>query len=222
MKKLIVFLFFCIYSLSYGQKEKVYQLQSFDKKPIRYGFYLGLHQKGYAIATQENNTSISNGAGFHLGVLADLKLSNFLSVVTEPGIISSSNTLTFPTDLEEEGEEFDLQATYFHLPISLKLSTKRINNVRGFIIGGASYNYNFTAEKYNSGENKDSDFSLRRHSIMGEIGIGASFYFPYFKFSPSIRGIYGFQNEFIGLGSSAKTHLDELKTRGVFLTLTFQ
>ena len=216
MKKLVVFLFFCICTISYGQTERVLQLQNFDKKPIRYGFYLGLHQKGYALEAS-NNVTLSNGAGFHLGVLADLKTSEFISFLTEPGIISSTNSLTF------DGIKTEVPATYFHLPISIKLRTRRLNNTRGFIIGGVSYNYNFTAKKNNNDNGANPrDFELKQHTFMGEFGIGASFYFPYFKFSPSIRGVYGFQNEFIGLGSVAKANVSELRTRGVFLTLTFQ
>ncbi|ANW94944.1 hypothetical protein AXE80_00930 [Wenyingzhuangia fucanilytica] len=215
MKQLVVFLFFCLSSIIYGQSEKISQLQSFDNKPIRYGFYLGLHTKGYAL--EATDAVLSNGAGFHLGVLADLKVSDFLSFLTEPGIISSSNSLTF------DGEKTEVPATYFHFPLNIKLSTRRLNNVRGFIIGGASYNYNFTANKNNNDNGANPrDFELKQHTLMGELGIGASFYFPYFKFSPSIRGVYGFQNEFIGLGSTAKNSLSELRTRGIFLTLTFQ
>lgn len=216
MKKLVVFLFFCICTLSYGQTEKVSQLQNFDKRPIRYGFYLGLHQKGYALEAS-NDVTLSNGAGFHLGVLADLKVSDFVSFLTEPGIISSTNSLTF------DGEKTEVPATYFHLPVSIKISTRRLNNIRGFILGGVSYNYNFTAKKNNNDNgNNPRDFELKQHTLVGEVGIGASFYFPYFKFSPSIRGVYGFQNEYIGLGTVAKDNVSELRTRGVFLTLTFQ
>lgn len=215
MRKLVVLLFFCLFSISYGQTEKIAQLGGFDNRPIRYGFYLGLHSKGYAI--EATDASLSSGAGFHLGVLADFKLSDFASLVTEPGIISSSNSLTF------DGEKTEMSATYFHLPVLIKLSTKRLNNVSGFMIGGVSYNYNFTANKNNNDNGTNPrDFALKQNTFMGEIGIGASFYFPYFKFSPSIRGVYGFQNEFIGLGDVAKNSLSELRTRGVFFTLTFQ
>ncbi|MDO3693669.1 porin family protein [Wenyingzhuangia sp. chi5] len=216
MKQFVVYLFFCLCSISYGQTEKISRLQSFDNRPIRYGFYLGLHTKGYAIESSPD-VILSSGAGFHLGVLADLKASDFVSFLTEPGIISSTNSLTF------DGEKTEVPATYFHLPVSIKLSTRRLNNVRGFVIGGVSYNYNFTANKNNNDNGANPrDFELKQHTLMGEIGIGASFYFPYFKFSPSIRGIYGFQNEFIGLGTIAKANISELRTRGVFLTLTFQ
>lgn len=215
MKKLVVLLFLCLCSISYGQTEKISQLRGFDKRAIRYGFYLGLHSKGYAL--EANDATLSSGAGFHLGVLADLKLNDFTSLLTEPGIISSTNSLTF------DGEKTEIPATYFHLPISIKLSTRRLNNVRGFIIGGASYNYNFTADKNNNDNGTNPrDFELKQSTFMGEIGIGASFYFPYFKFSPSIRGVYGFQNEFIGLGDIAKSSVNELRTRGIFVTLTFQ
>lgn len=215
MKKLVVLLFFCLQAISYGQTEKISQLRGFDNRLVRYGFYLGLHSKGYAL--KANDATLNSGAGFHVGVLADLQLNDITSVITEPGIVSSTNTLTF------DGEKTEVPATHFHLPVSIKLRTRRLNNVRGFIIGGVSYNYNFTASK-NNNDNGGSprDFELKQSTFMGELGIGASFYFPYFKFSPSIRGVYGFQNEFIGLGDVAKNSISELNTRGVFLTLTFQ
>ncbi|MEN8764542.1 MAG: porin family protein [Wenyingzhuangia sp.] len=215
MRKLAALLFIFVCAVSHGQMEKIRQLETFDQKPIRYGFYLGLHNRGYAIKT--NNAELSSGAGFHIGVLADVKLNKFISLLTEPGIISSTNTLTF------DNKKTQIPATYFHFPLFFKFQTKRLNNVKGFFITGASYNYNFTANKNNNDNGANPrDFSLRKNIILGEIGFGASFFFPFFKFSPSIRGVYGFQNEFNGLGTIAKSSVSELKTRGIFLNLTFQ
>ena len=214
MKNLLILLLTFICSLSYGQIQKITRLEHFDKKPIRYGFYLGLHQSGYSVVAP--NASIKNGGGFQLGVLADLNISEFVSILVEPGIMSSSNTIILGD------KEKQMPTTYFHLPVSLKLSTRRINNVKGFVLGGLSYNYNFSADKNKGDGHGDYDFVLSKSVAMAEVGLGASFYFPYFKFTPSIRGLYGFNNEFNGLGSIARSSLVSLKTRGIFLTLTFQ
>lgn len=215
MRDYIAFILLFISTISFGQTEKILQFNKIDRESLNYGFYLGLHSKGYAI--KATNATITNGAGFHVGVLADLKINNFTSLITEPGLISSNNSLIF------DGETTLMPTTYFHLPVSIKLSTKRLNNVRGFIIGGVSYNYNFTANKNNNDNGTNPrDFKLKQNTLMGELGIGASFYFPFFRFSPSIRGVYGFQNEFVGLGETAKNSLSELKTRGIFLNLIFQ
>lgn len=215
MQRFIVIFLLITSTFSYGQREKISQLGDFDHTRIRYGYYLGLHYKGYAL--EGSNASISPGAGFQLGVLADLRLNEYISVIAEPGVFSTTNKLTLA------GETIQMPTTHFHLPISLKFVTKRINNTSAFISTGVSYNYNFTAEKnIGDGGAKPNDFVLTKHNFMGELALGTSFYFPFFKFSPSIRGIYGFNNEYKGLGSTAKSSLSSLKSRAILLSLTFQ
>lgn len=220
LKHLILFLLVCVFAnKSFSQKKEIPRLANFDKPLVRYGYYLGLHYKGYAIKGSEK-ASIEQGAGFQLGVLADLNLSRYISVIAEPGVISTTNKLILG---EDATEEFQIPTTHFHFPISLKFRTDRINNVRTFVQTGISYNYNFTSEK-NKGDNgaNPNDFLLTKHNFMAELAIGANFYFEYFKFSPSIRGIYGLNNEIDPLGSNIKDNVSSLKSRGIFLSLIFQ
>ncbi len=221
LKLIILFVTICSITSSFGQQKKLIRLDNFDNTTIRYGYYLGLHYRGYELkGTPASN--IDQGAGFQLGVLAELALNKHTSIITEPGVISTTNGITFNENANEV-EEFDISTTHFHLPFSIKFKTDRINNVRGYIQAGASYNYNFSTDK-NKGDNGNNpnDFLLTKHNIWGELTIGANFYFPYFKFSPSLRGVYGFNNEFEGLGTTAKNSISSLKTRGVFLTFIFQ
>lgn len=217
MKLRIITIFLILYSIHSGfaQKRIMTDLNNFDNTLIRYGYYLGVHNKGYELKASDK-VNISQGIGFQLGVLADLNLSKHISIITEPGIITTTNKLTV------ENEEFQIPTTHFHLPISLKFSTLRVNNVRGFIMTGMSYNYNFNAEKNKGDGNGEYDFLLTKNNFLAEIGFGASFYFPYFKFTPSIRGVYGLKNEFEGLGTDIKANISSLKSRGVFLNFTFQ
>jgi len=64
---------------------------------------------------------------------------------------------------------------------------------------------------------------------MYEVGIGMEFYFYYFKFSPSIRGIFAINNEMVPDSSNKTPYsspwtgpIDYFGTRGVYLNLTFQ
>ncbi len=216
LKLILILLIICTAGNTFGQRKKIIDLNNFDKTKIRYGYYLGIHFKGYELKANDN-VEITQGPGFQLGVLADLNISKYTSIIAEPGIISTTNKLTI------DDRDLDIPTTHFHLPISLKFNTKRINNVRTYFSIGASYNYNFSAEKNKGDGGADPyDFELTKHNIMGEIVLGANFYLPYFKFSPSLRGIYGFNNEFNGLGDIAKNSIKSLKSRGVFVTLTFQ
>lgn len=216
MARIIVLFFILLSTASYSQLEKIHRLQHFDKSKVRYGFYIGINQKGYALKKNDDVTATANsGSGFQLGVLADYNITNNISLIAEPGVMSSRNQITFG------GKTFDLNNTYFRVPVSLKLSTDRINNIKTFAKAGLGINYNFSSEE--NIDKEDYAFELAKTTISAEIAVGMSFYFPYFKFSPSIRGIYGINSEMRAIGSIAKTEAPYgLYQRGVFLNLTFQ
>lgn len=218
-KIVILFLFIC--TLSFGQTEKVQRLQHFDRSKIRYGFYLGIHQKGYAVLeSQETSARVGDAFGFQLGVLADYNIAKNTSILLEPGVLSSSNTLTFG------GQNFELNNTYFRFPVSLKLTTDRINNIRVFGTAGLSINYNFSADENNVGNGTEAyDFSLKTTTAEAEISIGLNIYLPYFKLSPAIKGVYGVMNELSAENRGSTTIAQgpgDIRSRAILFSLTFQ
>lgn len=215
----IVIFFLLLCTFSFAQEEKISRLQHFDKSKIRYGFYLGLHQKGYAVESYKP-VSVGVGSGFQLGVIADYNLTQNISIFLEPGIMSSSSTLSFG------GRTFDLNTTYFRFPVSLKLTTDRINNFRVFATGGLSMNYNFNTDENNNNNGADPyDFSLKTTTVAAEISMGFNIYLPYFKLTPSLKGIYGVNSEFSGenMGSTTRTYTPyKLNSRAIMFSLIFQ
>lgn len=215
MKNILYFILFFISNIVFSQTEKIWQLETFDHNKIQYGFYIGFHQRGYAL--EGLDASIESGGGFQLGVLAEKKFSQHFAISMNPGMISSSNKLIIKDQI------FDINNTYFHLPLHFLIRAKRINNNRPFLMFGPSINHNFSFNKNNAEDgNKPYDFKLKKTVAMGEIGIGTSIYFPYFIFTPSIKTQFAFQNEYIGLGVDAKNYLNKLSGRGIFVTLTFE
>ena len=58
-----------------------------------------------------------------------------------------------------------------------------------------------------------------------EIGFGIDFYLYYFKFTPSIRGVFGFNDELVRddtPNSQFTGNIDKMTTRAIFLNFTFQ
>jgi hypothetical protein len=56
------------------------------------------------------------------------------------------------------------------------------------------------------------------------MGFGIDLYFEYFKFSPSIRGVFGFNDEIIrdaDPNSPWTGNIESLKTRAVLINFTF-
>ena len=104
-----------------------------------------------------------------------------------------------------------------------------MNNIRPYVIGGVSYDLNFSSKQKNKDDNRTNVFRMRTHNLMYEVGMGIDIYFPYFKFSPSIRGQFAITNELFGDNKDA-THptspytdpIDFLGTSAIFLKFAFE
>ena len=58
-----------------------------------------------------------------------------------------------------------------------------------------------------------------------ELGIGVDLYLTWFKFTPSIRGVFSMQNELvedIDPNSRWTRNIAQMQTRGLFINFTFQ
>lgn len=233
LKRILIFSFIISTTLSFAQKEKVLNLPTFDNPLFHYGFYLGGNLNSYKISYQTNsvtntpNIEIESAIGFNVGLIADLRLHNNVNLRFEPGLMSNTKTLRFKhiTSGGESITKREVGATFLHLPVILKLSTNRLNNIRPYVLGGLSFDYNFSSNQKNDDDNFAGEFRTTSSNFMYELGIGMDFYFPYFKFSPSIRGVFTINNELVRdnkPNSPWTDPIDFLGTRGVFLHLAFE
>jgi hypothetical protein len=236
LKKLLFFGFFGFVTITFqAQNEKILNLPSFDKPTFHYGFYLGLNSNGYKVAYKPSTFNgleidpeieVSSSAGFNVGLIADLRLHKNVNLRFEPGLMSNTKTLRFKhiSGAADNITTREVGATYLHLPIILKLSTNRLNNIRPYVLGGLSYDYNFSSNENNPDDNFSGEFRTTSSNIMYELGIGVDIYLSYFKFSPSIRGVYAVNNEVVYDNKSSQwtNPIDYLGTRGVFLHFSFE
>ena len=219
------------FTTAFGQK-RIENLPNKDKGMWNFGYYIGLIQTEYVVEYKESiypetEVVINGGVGFKIGVVGEMRINKNLSLQFEPGLSSNVKTLYFNNNtlLTERDSVREVPSTYLHLPLLLKFSANRLNNIRPFVIGGVSYDYNFSANEENPDDNLAGEFRLKRHNFMYEIGIGMDFYLSYFKFSPSIVGVFSMNNELIpdNIDSTSPYTgpIESLATRGVFLKLVF-
>jgi hypothetical protein len=110
------------------------------------------------------------------------------------------------------------------LPIILKYSAKRYNNLRPYILGGLSTSFNLSSNQNNPEDNSNGTFRLKTNTFYYELGIGIDFYLQYFKFSPSIRGVFSLKDELVQdteLDSPWTGNIQKMSARGIFLNLSF-
>jgi hypothetical protein len=211
-------------------KEKILNRENFDKQLLTFGFYMGLNVYDYKFdynALEPDEIYTRRTTGFNVGVVSDLRLSEYLNLRFEPGVAFARRDLYF-TDLTftEPNERLrEVNSTNVHLPLLLKVSTKRLNNWKPFIIGGASYSHNLSSNEDNPDDNSAGQFRQKTGVFNYEMGFGIDFYLNYFKFTPSIRGVFAINDELVrdkNPNSPYTGNVDSMLTRGVFLNFTFQ
>ena len=240
MKKYIILTlgFVLVFSSGiYAQKDRIEYQPNVDKKKLHFAYYLGLNKKGFKISYDNSNALVSDlhsdyitveeSVGFNIGLVVGYNLNENIAVRFEPGLSSNTKTITFSEDVVGTGVNNvrDVPGTYLRLPLLLKLSTNRLDNMRAFVIGGISYDYNFSSNENNVDDNLSGQFRMKTSNLMYEVGVGVDLYLMWFKFSPSIRGVFALNNELVydNIATSPFTGpIDYFGTRGVFINFTFQ
>lgn len=229
MSKNLFLLFALIFTFqtTFGQKKVIEHLQGWDNQKMYWGFYLGVNKKGYKITYKMDDVFIrsESSPGFNVGLIGDLKLHNNVSLRIEPGLSSNTKKLYF-TNIEggEKDSLRTLSSTYLRIPLLLKFSTNKFRNIRPYVIGGVSYDYNFSSNQDNPDDNFEGEFRMKKNNFTYEVGVGIDIYLYYFVFSPSIRGVFAINNELVrdNTPNSPWTEpIDYMGTRGVFLKLAF-
>lgn len=229
-----IFLIGCICILSSftisAQRRKVDNLPSFDERKLHFGFYLGLNQNDFKINLRPSNypnATITSepSTGFNVGLIADLRLHKNINLRFEPGLMSNSKKLLFNHLQTARDSVREIGTTYLHLPVVLKFSANRWNNVRPYVVAGVSYDHNFSSNQKNFDDNASGEFRMKTSNFMYEIGIGIDIYLYYFKFSPSIRGVFAMNREVIDdrdPNSPWTSPINAFSTRGIFLSFAFE
>lgn len=240
MKKLLLLFFALSYVIPASaqlfqkrNRRNVDNLPVFDERRLHYGFYLGINQNDFRIDYRPSNfptstVEVEPTPGFNVGLIADFRLHKNINIRFEPGLVSNSKKLYFnnnPSLLTERDSVREIGSTYLHLPLVVKFSSNRWNNVRPYVLAGVSYDHNFSSNQDNQDDNFAGEFRMKTTNFMYEVGIGIDIYLYYFKFSPSIRGVFAMNREIIddnNPNSPWTSPINVFSTRGIFLNFAFE
>ena len=209
-------------------EEKILNNENLDKKRWSWGYFLGFNIYDFQIKYKKDkggDIAVEKSPSFNVGLIGNLRLNDYLDLRLEPGVVFANRNLNFP-NFVNQGDSFrEVQSSYIHIPLLLKFSAKRINNFKPFVIGGASISHNLSSNEDNPQDNFAGQFRLKTQNYYYEVGFGVDFYFDYFKFTPSIRGVFGMGDELVRddrPNSLWTANIESLKTRGIFINFTFQ
>ena len=199
----------CAVLTATAQERKIQNKPYIDLRPMHFGILVGMNLQdiefenvGPQIITLDDGTTRQEtivcdadkwNAGFSVGVLADLRLSQHLNLRFSPTMHFGAKHLTFRnlTETDQEGRQTevtqDMKNTYISLPINLKFSAERWNNYRPYITAGVNPTLNLTSKNQEYIQLKKSDMFL-------EVGLGCDFYLPFFKLIPELKFCYSLRD----------------------------
>ena len=206
--------------MAMAQERKVQNKPYTDLRPLHLGILVGMNLQDIELenvgpqsilqedGTMKTQTIVCDddkwNAGFSVGVLADLRISQHLNLRFTPTMHFGAKHLTFynMTELTAEGRltelTQDMKTTYMSFPVDLKFSAERWNNYRPYIIAGVNQLVNLTS--------KNQDYlQLKRADTMIEVGLGCDLYLPFFKLIPELKFCYSLTN------AIDKGHANELQ-----------
>ncbi|CAM4264705.1 porin family protein [Gillisia hiemivivida] len=235
MKKIVAILGLCLFcaqaNAQFFSGESIINQENIDNKRWSWGYYLGFNTYDFDFDYKKYNPSpvlgkdfdIEQTIGFNVGLVGSLKLNHNFDLRLEPGV--TFNTRNFQVTKADQNTIREINSTYVHIPLLIKFSADRLNNFRPFVLAGASTSLNLSSNENNPDDNSVGQFRMKTNTFYYEFGVGLDLYLPYFKFSPSLRGVFAINDELVrdaDPNSIYTGNVEQMRTRGIFLNFTFQ
>lgn len=236
MRKIVIVILLVLTTKGYSQfaksmfsKDPIINLENWQKQRLYFGYYLGFNsfdfKFDYKTPVQED-IQVKKTTGFNVGVVADLRLQEYINLRFEPGLYYTKRDLYYPNFALEKDYLREVNSTYIHFPLLLKFSALRTGNIRPYLVGGMSTTLNLSSNAKSTDDNFENKFRVKQWTAAYEVGFGIDFFTEYFIFSPSIRGMFGITDELIRdkpiNGPSPWTdNIDSMKSRAILINFTF-
>ncbi|HRS67009.1 MAG TPA: outer membrane beta-barrel protein [Paludibacteraceae bacterium] len=193
MKRIFIILtLFVGFSLGVGAQDN---LPMVDYKTLHFGFALGTNimDFGFTQSQQEIDGKVYNAdvsmvmPGFMVGVLGDVRLSNNLNFRLIPALHLADRTISYSNNVDDEIIRTSVKSTIISVPAYIKFSAPRINNYRPYLIAGGGVMFDMAGDRQMPVLLKSTDYFI-------DFGVGCTFYFSFFRFSPEIKFALGFND----------------------------
>jgi len=234
MKKTVILILLIFSVKGYSQfaksmfsKDPIINLENWQKQRLYFGYYLGFNSFDFKFDYKEvvqEDIQVKKTTGFNVGVVADLRLHEYINLRFEPGLYYTKRDLYYPNFTSETDYLREVSSTYIHFPLLLKFSALRTGNIRPFLVGGLSTTLNLSSNSKSKDDNFEQKFRVKQWTSAYELGFGIDFFSEYFIFSPSVRGVFGLGDELIRDSKSPSPwtdNIDSMKSRAILINFTF-
>lgn len=209
-------------------------LPDHGEKPMHFGINVGVNRAHYNFTRHplflETDSILViesiNSTGINLAWLVNLRLGEHFDIRTYPlNLIFTEKAfqynLKYPSKLLQEDSITvkKIQGITLTLPLQVKFSSDRINNLRVFMMAGGKIEYDMAASK----DKTESIIKLNKFDYGIEAGIGFHFYFPVFVLTPEIKIGWGFANVHSrDANLKFSNTIDKINSRTISFSLTVE
>jgi hypothetical protein len=205
-------------------------LPNYDRRLFNFGVNMGVLYTGLAVRPNSDLRTLLPDTlysvhsvwepGFTMGIESSMRLGEHWWLKFTPTLSLASRVMEF----ERPGgkiDQFTWESTLAEFPVYFKFKSVRINNFATYLIGGGKYVFDLSS-KLGAEDASMYPIKLRPHDFMVELGIGFDFYLPYFKFSPQLKTSWGIMNLHFPESNLYNRSVDQLYTRGIFISFVFE
>ncbi len=217
--------FFFLVSFSASAQEERMSNAEHDDLPYYFGITIGINSAQYRLTHSKyfiQNDSVVNitplwKPGFQLGIVGNLKLSNFIDLRTIPSFVLREKALKFNL-MKDSVLINSFESILFSMPLELKFKSDRQTNFRFYVVAGIKLDYDFNS---NTKAHKEEDIIRIKPLDFGyNLGLGFEFYYPNFIFAPEIKLSNGIGNSLDrNVGEPTNKAIDKITTRMIVFSI---
>lgn len=217
---------FCLGTLAEAQlfrtKDRMDNLEGFDKQQFSYGFYLAANNFNYKLVLdprfgmdgQKSLVQPKSFYSFGAGLIGKMRLSDHFDLRLEPGLQFVEREIFFDTQsndqyaggtpanlpftprlLNEADQLRTVKSTYVDIPLLLEVHGDRWYNSRPYAAAGVNYMMNLQSNSKSEDDNQQGIFRTTTSNLAWSAELGIQFYFSRFKLTPGFRGTFMINNE---------------------------
>ncbi|WP_295809509.1 porin family protein [uncultured Apibacter sp.] len=252
MKRLIIVLILFIHcgvNAQFRTREVMERYDDFDDQKFSWGYYLGMNYFDLKIHPNDEGlehsgrylVDVDSKGGFTVGLIGKMKVHDYIDLRLEPAMHFTQRDLIFnnvqkiideeianglETTYTEQDVKRNVKSTYLDFPLFLKFHGERWYNSRPYLQAGLSWLINLQSNEKKEKDNSNQTFRMKTNNFSYQLEAGVELYFKRFKMTPSVRGIFFFNNELVADNPGTPPYwagaLKSIHTRAVVFSLKFE
>ena len=217
---------------SFAQPPRLQNLAKYEFENVHFGFSVGVNTTNFVITPRVLTDSIkviesTPQQGFNLGIVSELAIHRYVTIRFVPNLSFAERQLDYTITTVNGTADFikKVESTFLDFPIDIKLRSARLRNFAAYILAGGKYTIDLASQRNVDNTSLDPTqqvVKLSRIDIGYEMGAGAEFYLPYFKFAIEAKLSLGFKNLLIKDNTIFSNSIDRLYSKMFLISFTFE